>query len=121
MLPKRCYVIAFSIVEANAVIFRIQKGVSNKPLCPRPRHYAAAYSLRCVLHVRAAISVELSEVLDVSEATVYGEFETWNPSFVETHVNGVDPIDNDCSGLTCVGSFTRVRDMASRRELMGHC
>ena len=66
--------------------------------------------------------MELSEVLDVSEATAYGEFDTLgSSSYIGANFNDVNPIDNDCSGLKCVGSFTRVRDMAPRREHMGHC
>ena len=59
----------------------------------------------------AAISVELSEVLGVGEATAYGEFTTLNTFSIANFYGGIDPLDNDCSGAKCVGSFTRVSDL----------
>ena len=57
----------------------------------------------------AAISVELSEVLGVSEATAYGEFTRLSPYSLALDYDDIDPIDNDCSGAKCVGIYTRVR------------
>ena len=56
----------------------------------------------------AAISVELSEVLGVGEATAYGEFTSLSTFRLADDYGGIDPIDKDCSGAKCIGTFTRV-------------
>ena len=59
----------------------------------------------------AAISVELSEVLGVGEATAYGEFTALSAFGIANDYGGIDPLDKDCSGAKCVGPFTRVSDL----------
>ena len=64
----------------------------------------------CVGHLAfvAATSVELSEVLGIGEATADGEFTRLSPNQLARDYDGIDPIDNDCSGAKCLGTFTRV-------------
>ena len=80
-------------------------------------HGEASIPLCSLSHV-AAISVELSEVLGVSEATADGEFTRLSPYSLARDYDGIDPIDNDCSGAKCLGTFTRVSCISTVQTLL---
>lgn len=60
---------------------------------------------------RAAINVEVFEILNINDYGAGGIFEGGAASTIAEEYGGVDPIDDTCEGRSCIGMLTRVRQM----------
>lgn len=74
--------------------------------CPLSISFPLIYCL-----ARAAINVEVFEIVNINDYDVEGEFEESSTAVIAREYGGVDPIDDDCEGRSCIGILTRVRQL----------